>query len=71
MGHTGTSAGLMPNDDQVSAVKNYATPQTVKELQLASYYRCFVKQLTKNVHPLHALTCKGVEFVWTEECQMV
>ena len=71
MGHTGTSAGLIPNDYQVSAVKNYATPQTVKELLqflvLASYYRYFVKQLTKNAHPLHALTCKGAEFVWTEE----
>ena len=74
LGHTVTPAGLKPNDDQIMAVKKYSTLKSVKELQqflgLASYYRHFIKQYAKIAHPLHALTCKGAEFMWTEECQI-
>lgn len=73
LGHTVTPAGLKPNDDQLLAVKQYQTPKNVKGLRqflgLASYYHRFIKQFAKIAHPLHALTCKGTEFVWTEECQ--
>ena len=75
LGHTITPAGLKPNDDQVIAVKKYPTPTNVKEVQqflgLTSYYCRFIKQFAKIAHPLHALTCKGTKFVWTEECQIV
>ena len=74
LGHTVTPDGLKPNDDQLLAVKGYPPPQNVKELRrflgLASYYRRFIKQFAKIAHPLHALTCKGAEFAWTEECQI-
>ena len=73
LGHTITPAGLKPNDDQLKVVKEYPSPKNVKELRqflgLASYYRRFIKEFAKIAHPLHALTCKGKVFVWTEECQ--
>ena len=38
-------------------------------LGLASYYRRFIPGFAKLVHPLHALTKKGVDFHWSTDCQ--
>ena len=35
---------------------------------MASYYRRFVLQFAKIVHPLHQLTCKEVDFQWSDAC---
>ena len=73
LGHVITPAGLKPNTDRVAAVKNCPTPQNIKELRqflgLASYYHRFIRQFAKIAQPLHALTRKNVDFVWTTECQ--
>ena len=73
LGHTITPSGLKLNADQIMAVKTYPRLKNIKELRqflgLASYYHRFIKQFAKIAHPLHALTCRGTEFVWTKECQ--
>jgi len=73
LGHVITPHGLQPNDKLVTAVKEYVQPKNVQELRrflgLASYYRRFVPQFAKIAHPLHQLTCKGTEFVWSQECE--
>ena len=35
-----------------------------------SYYRRYIRQFADIATPLHALTNKGVAFVWTSECQV-
>ena len=73
LGHVITPAGLKPNTDRIAAVKDYPTPQHIKELRqflgLASYYRRFIRRFAKVVQPLHALTRKNADFVWTTDCQ--
>ena len=73
-GHVITPAGLKPNTDRVAAVKDYPVPQNIKELRqflgLASYHRRFITQFAKIAQPLHVLTRKNVDFLWTAECQI-
>ena len=73
LGHLITPHGLKPNPKLVEAVREFATPQDLKRLRqflgLSSYYRRFVRGFSKTAQPLNRLTRKGVEFVWTPECQ--
>ena len=73
LGHLLSPDGIRPNPECISAVRDYVTPQSVKEVRqflgLASYYRQFVHGFAKISQPLHALTQKGALFVWTPECQ--
>ena len=52
---------------------SYAVPTDVSEVRrflgLASYYRRFIADFAKVASPLHALTKKNVEFLWTPECR--
>jgi nucleoside permease NupC len=38
-------------------------------LQLASYYRRFVKDFSQIVRPMVQLTKKGVDFIWSDVCK--
>ena len=73
LGHIITPQGLKPNPRQVSAVQDFPTPGSVTQVRqflgLTLYYRRFIGQFAKIASPLHSLTRKGVEFVWTEDCQ--
>lgn len=73
LGHLITPFGLKPNPRLVSAVREFQTPNDVRELRrflgLASYYRKFVPKFAKIAEPLHRLTCKEAEFVWSDDCQ--
>ena len=35
---------------------------------MSSFYRRFIPNFSKIASPLQSLTCKDVQFVWTEEC---
>ena len=74
MGHVLTPLGLKPNAKLVAAVQDYVPPQNIKGLKrflgLASYYRRFIPQFAKIVHPLHQLTHKDVDFRWTNPCDV-
>ena len=59
LGHLLSKDGILPNPEKVSKVKDWPVPTTAKEvhsfLGLASYYRRFISQFTKQASPLHDL----------------
>ena len=73
LGHILTPQGLQPNPQQVAAVQAFPVPKNVSELRrflgLTSYYRRFIAQFSKIASPLHYLTKKEVEWIWTGKCQ--
>ena len=73
LGHLMTPRGLLPNPKKVSAVTDFPTPTSVTQVRqfvgLASYYRRFIQGFAKIADPLHQLTKKDKEFVWTSHCQ--
>ncbi|KAL5494405.1 hypothetical protein EMCRGX_G015734, partial [Ephydatia muelleri] len=72
LGHVISAEGIRTDPQKVACVSNWPVPRTSKELQsflgLASYYRHFVKDFAHIASPLHALTEKGREWVWSKEC---
>ena len=38
-------------------------------LGMSSHYRQFFRNFAKMAYPLHSLTCKGVAFEWSAECE--
>ena len=73
LGHLITPNGLKPNPKLVAAVREFPTPQDLKTVRqflgLSSYYRRFIRGYAAIARPLHRLTRKDTEFVWTEECE--
>ena len=73
LGHLITPQGLQPNPRKVSAVSDFPTPTSVTQVRqfigLASYYRRFIEGFAKTAEPLHQLTKKDREFLWTDHCQ--
>ena len=73
LGHLITPQGLKPNPKLVAAVQEFPAPCNIREVRqflgLSSYYRRFIPLFAKTARPLHELTRKGAEFVWTMECQ--
>ena len=72
LGHVFTGAGMQPDSKKVSSVQDWPAPTDVTTLQqfidLASYYRRYIKNFAEIASPLHNLTQKNVPFVWTETC---
>ena len=60
LGHELSANGIRPRSDKVAAIKNIATPTTVKELRrflgIVGYYRPFLPQLAEIAAPLFDLT---------------
>lgn len=73
LGHIITPSGLKPNPKLVAAVHDFPTPHNLQTLQqflgLSSYYRRFIQGYAAIARPLHQLTRKGAEFLWTPACQ--
>ena len=73
LGHIVSKEGVAADPDKTKQVANWPTPSSKREVQqflgLANYYRRFVKDYATIAKPLHHLTEKDCEFVWTEECQ--
>lgn len=59
LGHTISAKGVSCQEDKVSAVKDWPTPQTVRELRsflgFAGYYRRFVRNYAQIAGPLHSV----------------
>ena len=73
LGHVISSAGVSPDEDKISAVRDFPRPHNVKTtrsfLGLANYYRRFVKDFAKLAAPLNQLLRKDQKFVWTDTCE--
>ena len=56
----------------MAAVHDFPVPRNVQDvcrfLGLSSYYRRFIPWFSIIAQPLHALTQKGVEFLWNDDC---
>ncbi|CAH1257446.1 GIN1 [Branchiostoma lanceolatum] len=72
LGHIISGDGVRTDPKKVSAVSDWPTPRTVRQVQqflgLANYYRRFIKDFSKKAKPLTLLTRKHARFTWTEEC---
>ena len=57
LGHVVSSEGVATDPDKISAVRDWAPPQTLRELRafigFASYYRRYVPRFTQLAMPLH------------------
>lgn len=73
LGHIITRDGLAIDPAKVEAIINWQSLKMVAEirsfLELAGYYRRFVKDFLKISALLTRLTLKDVPFVLTEECE--
>jgi len=73
LGHVVSSEGIAPNEDKISAVKDFPHPHNVKTVRsflgLANYYCRFVKDFAKIAAPLNQLLRKDHKFVWTAQCE--
>lgn len=65
--------GIQMDPVKVSAVKEWPTPQNVKDIQsflgFANFYRRFIKRFATKANPLTRLTKKDTPFTWDDKCQ--
>ncbi|EEB98128.1 hypothetical protein MPER_02420 [Moniliophthora perniciosa FA553] len=58
---------------KVAGIKDWLPPDTVTGVRsflgFGNFYRKFIGKYAEIARPLNDLTCKGKEFVWTDECQ--
>ena len=73
LGHVFSARGMAPDQEKVQAIREWPVPDNVTEvhcfLGLASYYRRYIHKFSHIAAPLHSLTQKHTEFVWTPERQ--
>ena len=73
LGHIVSGDGLKPVPEELSSIQQMPHPYTLKEVKqflgLVGYYRKFIPRYADIARPLNALTCKDVDFIWTDICQ--
>ena len=73
LGHIVGTEGIRVDPTKIEVVTNWERPKTPTEvrrfIELARYYRRFVKDFSKIAVPLTKLTRKIEKFEWTESCE--
>jgi hypothetical protein len=73
LGHTISSDGISVDSSKVQEVLDWKPPTLVHPIRsflgLASYYRCFIPDLSRIAKPMIELLKKGVKFSWNEKCE--
>lgn len=73
LGHVVSENGISTDTEKVQAVKEWPTTKTVKDIRsflgLCSYYRRIIQNFAEIAKPLHQLTEKRKQFLWTEKCE--
>nr|GEU94527.1 putative reverse transcriptase domain-containing protein [Tanacetum cinerariifolium] len=71
LGHVINHNGIHVDPSKIKAVKNWKAPTTPSQIRsflgLASYYRCFIVNFSKNAKPLTLLTQKNKKYEWGAE----
>ena len=74
LGHIVTPEGVTTDPDKTKAVQTWPVPTDLKTLRafvgFCSYFRRFIRNFAAIAKPLHHLTEKGVEFLWSHDCQV-
>ena len=72
LGHVINSQGISTDPKKVEAVRNWAPPSSVKEIEqflgTVNYYSKFIKDFSNRSAPLNRLKRKGTTWDFNEEC---
>lgn len=73
LGYLVDKHGLRTDPTKVDTILNYPTPSTSKEVKrflgMAGWYRRFINNFAKISKPLCKLTCKNIDFKWSNEAE--
>ena len=73
LGHIISDKGIKTDPEKIRAVKEWPVPVSVTEVRsflgLCSYYRHFIPKFAEMAKPLHRLTEKGQNFIWSADCE--
>ncbi|UYV66872.1 K02A2.6-like, partial [Cordylochernes scorpioides] len=73
LGHEVSENGIRPDQEKIRAVRDFATPRSLKEVRsflgLSSYYRPFIPNYAHVAQPLNDLLKKDSAFNWNQEEQ--
>ena len=73
LGHRVSSKGRRPLPTTLSKISKFPRPRSRKEVRqfmwLVNWYRDYIPSVSDTADPLLALTNKGTEWLWTEECE--
>ena len=73
LGHIVGSNGIKPDQKKIQAMIDLPIPRNPKEVRMAlglfSYYRRFIQNFAKIAGPLHDLTKKNTDWLWTPKHQ--
>ena len=73
LGHVVSEEEILPNPRNIEKLLNWPRPVNTTQVRgtigLGSYYRRFVKDFSKLVHPLTELIKKDKPFKWTDKCE--
>ena len=72
MGHVISKKGISPDPSKVEAVVNMPIPSDVEGVRrfcgFVQYLSRFLPNLSEDLAPLRKLTCEGISWNWSEEC---
>ena len=73
LGHIISGKGIQVDPQKIEAIMKWPQPTNITEIRsflgLAGYYRRFVDGFSQLSAPLTKLTRKGIQYVWTRECE--
>ena len=71
LGHVVSTDGISTDPDKVSAVQNWRTATSTKDVQqflgFVGFYRRYIKNFSSIARPLHDLLKASSEFQWSEK----
>ena len=72
MGHVISDKGISPDPSKVEAVVNMPIPSDVEGVRrfcgFVQYLSRFLPNLSEDLAPLRKLTCEGISWNWSQEC---
>ena len=73
LGHIISREGIKTDPRKTEAVREWPRPENVHDvhsfLGFCSYYRRFFPKFAEVAKPLHCLSEKGKNFIWSDECE--
>ena len=71
LGHVVSKEGIVVDPEKIRAIMEWVAPKNVDEVRsfmdLAGYYRRFIRNFSQISYPITSLQRKGKKFEWTKE----